>query len=116
MAWARLDDGFFCHPKVTELAELNPPAGFLHIRAISYCTKYLTDGFITRSAVASLVPVEADREEQVKALIDVGLWYLDPENDRRYAIHDFLDWNPSKVEVNEKRLKDRERKRSNAAQ
>ncbi len=111
MAWARLDDGFFCHPKVTELAELNAPAGFLHIRAISYCTKYLTDGWVTSSALASLVPDEAARKEQIKALLEVGLWYSE---DGKYAIHDFLDWNPSKVEVNEKRHKDRERKRSNA--
>ena len=113
MAWARLDDGFFCHPKVTELADVCPPAGFLHIRAISYCTKYLTDGWISASAVASLVPSEEARKEQIDALVAVGLWYSE---DGKYAIHDFLDWNPSKVEVNEKRLKDRERKRSNATQ
>lgn len=108
MAWARLDDGFYDHPKVMQLASTVPAAGFLHVRAITYCCKHLTDGVIPRAMVESLVPVQRDRDEQVGALLETGLWYEDGD---RYAIHDFHDYQPTRDEVAEKRRKDRERKR-----
>lgn len=107
MAWARLDDGFYDHPKTLRLVKSNPAAGFLHVRAITYCCKHLTDGRITKQAVESLVPVQRDRDEQTGALLETGLWYDDGD---AYAIHDFQDYQPTRDEVAEKRRKDRERK------
>lgn len=112
MAWARLDDGFYDHPKVLRVAHSCSAAGFLHVRAITYCCKHLTDGRVTKHAVESLVPVQRDRDEQVGALLEAGLWYDDGD---AYAIHDFQDYQPTRDEVAEKRRKDRERKRQERA-
>ena len=114
MAWARLDDSFYDHPKVIKLAENHSAAGFLHVRAIAYCSKHLTDGLIPRVMVESLVPVQRDRDEQVGALLEMGFWYRAEDKDA-YAIHDFLDYQPTRDEVAEKRRKDRERKRQERA-
>jgi hypothetical protein len=108
MPWARLDDSFYDHPKTLALAGRSPAAGFLHVRAITYCCKHLTDGFFPKSLVETLVPVQRDRDEQLAALIEIGLWY---DRGEQYAIHDFQDYQPTKDEVAEKRRKDRERKR-----
>lgn len=113
MAWARIDDGFYDHPKVIQLAEKQPAAGFLHVRAIAYCSKHLTDGLISKSMVASLVPVQRDRDEQIAALFETGLWFQNEETGPdHYGIHHYLDYQPSKDEVAEKRRKDRERKKA----
>lgn len=109
MAWARLDDGFWSHPKTMRLAEVAPEAGFLHIRAISYATRHMTDGFLADSAVTALMPDQDRREKATQALVEEGLWYRN--GNEGFAIHDFLDWNPSKAQIMEKRHRDRERKR-----
>jgi hypothetical protein len=44
----------------------------------------------------------------------MGFWYRAEEQDA-YAIHDFLDYQPTRDEVAEKRRKDRERKRQERA-
>lgn len=112
MAWARIDDGFYDHPKVIRLATVCPAAGFLHVRAIAYCSKHLTDGLISREMVAVLTPVQSDRDEQVEALFETGLWFQDEDTGPdHYGIHHYLDYQPKKDDVIERRLKDRDRKR-----
>lgn len=111
MAWARIDDGFYDHPKVVKLAAICPAAGFLHVRAIAYCSKHLTDGLIHKEMVAVLTPVQSDRDEQVEALLETGLWFQGEETGPdHYGIHHFLDYQPKKEDVLERRRKDRERK------
>lgn len=110
MAWARLDDGFYDHPKTISLWRRSPGAVGLHVRAITYCAKHLTDGHISEEVVNGMAPLQRDREAMVKALITEGQWYENGEDG--FVIHDYLDWNPSKEEVLEKRRKDRERKQA----
>lgn len=111
MAWARIDDGFYDHPKVVKLAATCPAAGFLHVRAIAYCSKHLTDGLIHEEMVAVLSPVQRDRDEQIAALLETGLWFQGDETGTdHYGIHHFLDYQPKKEDVLERRRKDRERK------
>jgi hypothetical protein len=106
MAWARLDDSFYDHPKVIAVWHARPDALGLHMRAISYCARHETDGKIHNAAVMALSPFQRDREGQVGALVDAGLWY---EQEEHYLIHDYLDYNLSRDEIAAKREADRER-------
>lgn len=110
MAWARLDDSFYDHPKTLRLWDKCPAAIALHCRAICWCAKHEQDGLLPTAIVNTISPVQRDRDEQIKALTDEGAWHKDPRGDG-YVIHDYLDYNPSKEEIAEKRRKDRERKR-----
>lgn len=107
MAWARLDDSFYDHPKVTSVWHRRPDALGLHMKAIAYCARHETDGWMLPGAVMALSPLQSDRELQVEVLLDEGLWV---EHDGRYGIHDYLDYNFSKEEIEKKREADRERK------
>ena len=109
MAWARIDDGFYDHPKILGIWQRCPAAVGLHVRAIAYCSKHLTDGRIPKGAVESLSPVQRDRDEQIETLITLGAWYWD-EGSETFVIHDYEDYQPTRAEVAEKRQKDRERK------
>lgn len=108
MTWARLDDSFYDHPKTLRLWERCPAAIALHTRAIAWCAKHEQDGHLPAQIVAAISPVQSDRDEQIKALLDEEAWH---EHEGDFVIHDYLDYNPSKEEVIEKRRKDRERKR-----
>lgn len=110
MAWARVDDGFVDHPKILRIWNRCPGAIGLHVRAIAYCSKHLTDGYIPKVAVEVLSPVRSDRDEQIAALLEEEAWYEDGPGER-FVIHDYEDYQPTRKEVVEKRKKDRERKR-----
>ncbi len=107
MAWARLDDSFYDHPKTLKVWHAKPDALGLHMRAIAYCARHETDGHILAAAVMSLSPLQRDREEQVAALIEAGLWYA---HEGDYVIHDYLDYNLSRNEIAARRSRDRDRK------
>jgi hypothetical protein len=111
MAWARIDDGFVDHPKILRIWNRCPAAIGLHVRAIAYCSKHLTDGVIPAVAVQSLSPVQSERDEQTTTLVDEGAWYQD-ERSETFVIHDFLDYQPTREEVADRRKKDRDRKRA----
>lgn len=115
MAWARIDDGFVDHPKVLRIWKRSPGAVGLHVRGIAYCSRHLTDGVIPAVAVESLSPVQSDRDEQIAALVEEGVWYRD-EASESFVIHDFNDYHPTKEEVEAKREQDRERKRKERGQ
>lgn len=102
MAWVRLDDGFAEHPKVEEVG---PLAGFLHIAALCYCNRNLTDGFIPASRVTKLADVPAVRKH-AQALVRVGMWL---EVDGGYQVHDYLEYQPSKAKVEAEREAARKR-------
>lgn len=107
MAWAKFDDSFYDHPKIMKVLEECPMAMVLHVRAVTYCARHSTDGQIRKNVIEGLVPLQRDREQQVAALIDAGMWY---DHDGAYWLHDYLDYNPSKKQIHERRAKDRERK------
>lgn len=107
MAWAKFDDSFYDHPKVMQVLSTEPMALVLHIRAITYCARHQTDGKLLPNVVESLVPLQRDREGQVSALIDAGMWY---DHEGRFFVHDYLDYNPSRDETAERRKQERERK------
>lgn len=99
MPWVRLDDEFAQHPKVVSL----PYRGrWLHIAALCYCNRMLTDGFVPLAMLASLCPHEQDDPVDESAyrladqLVDVGLWET---AEGGFAIHDYHHYQPSKREV-----------------
>jgi len=110
MTWVRIDDGFYQHPKV---AAAGPLAMAMQVAALCYCNRHLTDGFVPRAVVPTLLNLEgiatglrdhehfvtgdtATWQDVVRDLIRPGMW---EETDGGYRIHDYLDWNLSKAEV-----------------
>jgi hypothetical protein len=102
MAWVKLDDHFAEHPKI---ATAGPLAGWLHVCALCYCNRHLTDGFIPARVVGTLADFagindeasgEANPKQLASILLDVGLW---EEDEGGYRIHDYLEYNPSREEV-----------------
>lgn len=107
MGWARMDDGYMYHPKIVEAG---PWPELLDRRAIEHCAKNETDGLVTRSALKLLgrgIPKVAER---VTVLLDVGRWTVN-EGGGGYLVHDFLKYNPSKVDKEQQRELGRERVR-----
>ena len=102
MSWLRVDDGFWKHPKVQDV-ELAPIG--LHVLALSYCADNLTDGRVPDGWVRRQVMGDTAIPE---ALVDAGLWDHDDDG---YSVHDYLDYNPSRAEVEAKRDVARERMR-----
>ena len=99
MAWFKLDDHFGNHPKVNKAG--NAATG-LWVRCATYSAQYLTDGHI---------PVEVARlygtRNEIKALLDVGLWEMN--GDGGYVMPDYLDFNPSRQQVETEREQARQR-------
>ncbi len=120
MPWIRLDDAFGDHPKI---AEAGPLAAWLHTKALIYCGRHLTDGRIPRSIVASLVDWSEvyvstggndfagsidhpDNLLLAASLVAIGLWH---ELGAAYEIHDYLEYQPSRLNVLAEREKTKAR-------
>lgn len=130
MSWARLDDQILDNPKILQAG----PIGFaLHVAAITYCSRNLTDGFVTYAVarrllitswtedgddgkvrVQSLAMVSgmsgSDGPEVIDHIIEllceVGLWEI---VEHGYFLHDYLEYNPSREMVLAKREASRDR-------
>ena len=91
--WANFDDCYPDHPKVIGLSD---GAFRLHTSGIIYCSRYKTDGLIPKQQVSKLVPNY--RAAHLKELTrgPKPLWTTDGTH---YYIHDYLQWNRSKAEV-----------------
>lgn len=100
MAWANLDDQFPKHPKVVGLTD---GAFRLHVSGICYCAQYLTDGVVDADTVPLLMP--RYRKQHLDELLTKGRWIRHGDD---YEIHDYLDWNRSREQVEA----ERERKRT----
>jgi hypothetical protein len=104
MAWARIDDSMMLHPKIVAAG---PIAELIQYRALQYCNRFLTDGFVPAGAVPSLLTgLEAFTlgRDWPAEMVRTRLWSV-----RRggYLVHDFLDYNRSKADV----IAERDRKR-----
>jgi hypothetical protein len=105
MGWVRLEDTFCEHPKIETLGDL---PFRLHVKAICYANRNLTDGYVPDIAARAMGGPKHKRA--ARALIDAGLWELARGG---YRIHDFLDFQPSREAVMARRMTDRVRKDSN---
>lgn len=97
MGWVKLSDDFAEHPKTIEAAD----QGLLltHLRAMCYCARYRTDGTIPRH----LAP-----KKDAAALVGLGLW---DRTSTGYEVHDWLKYNLSRDQDDDRKAKETERKR-----
>lgn len=93
MSWVKIDDRFPEHPKIVKGG---PAALVLQVRAICYCARNLTNGFLPDGAVRPLLHDLRGRGGLPAMMIDCGLW---ERVDGGYSVHDYLDFNPSRDEV-----------------
>lgn len=102
MTWVRIEENWHGHPKMlgAGLAAMG-----LYTWGLSYSSHYLTDGFIPKNALPGLVGTKP----AAKALEVFGVWEPVPGG---WRIHDYLDYNPSKAQVEAQRAADKERKQA----
>jgi hypothetical protein len=104
MPWGRLDDSLYDHPKLDALpADRRLEAIGLWARAISWCNRFLTDGNVPRDRVVKL----DGTLELADLLVAAGLFERTATG---YAIHDFLRFNDSRTQIEERRHREAERK------
>ncbi len=93
MTWVRLDEKFADHPKVVRAGPLGMA---MHVTALCYCNRHLTDGFVPKQIASVLLDLTGLGEWSlvVEDLVEAGLW--EPV-DRGWLIHDYLDYQPSRA-------------------
>lgn len=103
MAWFKVDDDLAFHAKVVQAG--NAAMG-LWVRAGAYCGQHLTDGFVAREVALAM-----GRKAEINRLVDVGLWEpAEVDGKPGWRFHEFLDRNPSRDEVEQKRREEADRK------
>ncbi|WP_060887637.1 hypothetical protein [Streptomyces caniscabiei] len=99
MPWFALDDGFDSHPKVRKAG--NAAVG-LFVRLGVHATKHLTEGHLDADIVR-----DYGTPATVRKLISVGMLHASGHDCKRceqpaedgYVIHDYLDYNKSRAQI-----------------
>ena len=102
MAWFKVDDKLHAHPK---WLALKPSARALWVTAGSWCAANLTDGIVPPHVLRTLNATKRDAAELVAA----GLWWQ-LDDDRGWLFNDWLDYQPSREQVEARRAEDARRK------
>lgn len=106
MAWFKVDDKWWAHPKVIGLSG---GARGVWVTCGSWSAAYLTDGYVPVRTLYLIAPGSRGRADQWAAeLVDAGLWL---RVDGGWTFHDWEQYQPSRIEVEEQRARDLERKR-----
>jgi hypothetical protein len=100
MTWVKIDESMTEHPKV---AQVSDRAFRLHVSALCYANRVLTDGHVPDRVATQLVP---NGKRAANELVDAGIW---ERHNGGFEIHDYLEYQPSKAEV-----EDLSRKRAEA--
>lgn len=93
MTWFKVDDQLAFHPKT--IAAGNAAMG-LWVRAGSWASAQLTDGYIT----GEIVPILGAKKTDIERLVTSGLWI---PNGRGFRFHQWEERNPRREEVQEAR-------------
>lgn len=93
MTWVRLDDRFTDNPKV---ARLSDKAFRVYVTALCYSAGTLSDGHVPRRKA-----LEWGSLKTVGEILAAGLW---EEAKFGYSIHDFLDYQQSREQINARRM------------
>lgn len=109
MGWVKLDDGFHLNPKITGLSDR---AFRVYVEMLAWSSCNLTDGVLPARIVRDIRATDARtlRRERVHPraeLARAGLW--EEQADGSYLIHDYLEYNPSREQVKERRQAAKER-------
>jgi hypothetical protein len=107
MAWAKLDDQFVEHPRISRLSD---KAFRLHVASICHAARKLTDGHISETDGRVLRALTRTGARHVDELLETGVWTLNGGDG--WMIRDYLDYNPPADEVKEKRKAEAERLRA----
>lgn len=105
MAWLKVDDQFFSNPKAVKAFTTNPAALGVWVMCATWCANQMTDGHVP----GHLVRMWGISDDLIGVLVDSGLWTVNPVEDG-WVMHDFLDYNPSRAELVEKREKEAARR------
>lgn len=101
MAWFKLDDSAYDHPKI---AVLTDSAFRLWVSAGLYSSRHLTDGVVTAVTLRLLQA----RPKACQELVMSGLWETIP--DGGYRFHDWDHYQPTREQVQERRRRAAEKK------
>lgn len=112
MVWAKFDDQYPHHPKLSRAADLSA-LGF-DVAGVCYSNRHLTDGFIADHDLPFVYPPLRNPKRLADKLVDVERWERDDEAGG-YRIHDFHEYNPTREEVEADRAAARERMARNRA-
>lgn len=119
MPWVRFDDQFPIHRKVDSLSD---PAFRLHVSAIFWCARNLTDGCVPEGDLDYAAPRKMKRPDRfVAELVGRGLWHPPGQGcesgrcpapvEHGWAIHDYLEFQPSRSKIEKEREAKAERQR-----
>lgn len=95
MPWAKIDDNLHASAK---FAEVSLGATGLWTLCLSWTTQQLKDGRIPTAIVRRFAGADADA--LAAELVSAGLWEV---QDGGWAVHDYLDYNPSAEEIHSRR-------------
>jgi hypothetical protein len=103
MPWLKMTDTFWTNPKLERLSD---KAHRLYVRSLGYSAQYLTDGLLDATALRTLgaTPRLCDELTTPDPVTGSACWTALPGEG--YVIHDYLDFNPSREQVAEKRRQD----------
>ena len=106
MSWFPLEETITDHPKILQVGH----KGFaLYVAGLCYASKHLTNGFILTPAVSSLLPdLRAQVAKVAVGLVNAGLW---EEASGGYQVHDYLDYQRSREQVEARRREGAARQR-----
>ena len=104
MSWAKVDDRFWMHPKVTAMG--NEGAG-VFARMLSYCGCFLTNGLVPDDAVRMI----CSNRKLLERMNDLDV--IELRESGSVLIRDYLDYNPHRDEILAKREAAKERMRRN---
>ena len=99
--WSKFDDEY---PENRKVASVSAYATLLHVLAIMRCSRLESDGFLTQADMEIVLAMSkipaASRQATVREAVDAKLLH---DHGDRFEVHDFLDYNPSHEELEEKR-------------
>ena len=106
MSWFPLEETITDHPKILQAGH----KGFaLYVAGLCYASKHLTNGFIPMTVVSLLLPdLRAQVAKVAAGLVNAGLW---EEASGGYQVHDYLDYQRSREQVEARRREGAARQR-----
>ena len=102
MAWFKVDDRLWSHPKWMMLPI---EAKALWVSAGSYCAMHETDGEISRQTLAIVLP-NSRQTRAANALVEAGLWEQESDG---YRFHEWAEYQPTKAQLDAERQATKER-------
>lgn len=104
--YAQLSNGLWLNDKANELLDADPRAFGMWVMSLSYASDNMTDGVLNARALRRLGCDDRTRD----ALIECGMW--EDAGDGCVRIHDYLEHNTGREQIQSARARDAERKRS----